>query len=71
MELETIKNKITALESNVKEKQNEINRLGVEKAQLDQKSQSLNDELLRLEQDNANKREEIKKYKTVVEVMEL
>lgn len=71
MELETIKSKIAALESNVKERQNEINKLSEEKAQLDQKSQSLNDELLRLEQDNANKREEIKKYKTVVEVMEL
>ena len=71
MELETIKNKITALESNVKEKQNEINRLGVEKAQLDQKSQSLNDEIQRLEQENSNYREEIKKYRNAVEIMEL
>lgn len=71
MELETIKNKITSLESSVKEKQNEINRLGVEKAQLDQKSQSLNDEIQRLEQDNSNYREEIKKYRNAVEIMEL
>ncbi len=71
MELETIKNKITALESNVKEKQNEINRLGVEKAQLDQKSQTLNDEIQRLEQENSNYREEIKKYRNAVEIMEL
>ncbi|WP_298646829.1 hypothetical protein [uncultured Granulicatella sp.] len=71
MELETIKNKITVLESNVKEKQNEINRLGVEKAQLDQKSQSLNDEIQRLEQENSNYREEIKKYRNAVEIMEL
>lgn len=71
MELETIKNKITALESNVKEKQNEINRLGVEKAQLDQKSQSLNDEIQRLEQENSNYREEIKRYRNAVEIMEL
>lgn len=71
MELETIKNKITALESNVKEKQNEINRLGVEKAQLDQKSQSLNDEIQRLEQENSIYREEMKKYKSAVEVFEL
>ncbi|WP_298648888.1 hypothetical protein [uncultured Granulicatella sp.] len=71
MELETIKNKITALESNVKEKQNEINRLGVEKAQFDQKSQSLNDEIQRLEQENSNYREEIKKYRNAVEIMEL
>lgn len=71
MELETIKNKITGLESNVKEKQNEINRLGVEKAQLDQKSQSLNDEIQRLEQENSNYREEIKKYRNAVEIMEL
>ena len=71
MELETIKNKITALESNVKENQNEINRLGVEKAQLDQKSQSLNDEIQRLEQENSNYREEIKKYRNAVEIMEL
>ncbi len=71
MELETIKNKITALESNVKEKQNEINRLGIEKAQLDQKSQSLNDEIQRLEQENSNYREEMKKYKSAVEVFEL
>ena len=71
MELETIKNKITALESNVKEKQNEINRLGVEKAQLDQKSPSLNDEIQRLEQENSNYREEIKKYRNAVEIMEL
>ena len=71
MELETIKNKITALESNVKEKQNEINRLVVEKAQLDQKSQSLNDEIQRLEQENSNYREEIKKYRNAVEIMEL
>ena len=40
-------------------------------SQFEQKIQSLNDEILRLEQDNANKREEIKKYKNVVEVMEL
>lgn len=71
MELETIKTKITALESKVKIKQDEINKLGEEKAQFEQKVQSLNDEIQRLEQDNANKREEIKKYKTVVEVMEL
>ena len=71
MELETIKNKITALESNVKEKQSEINRLGVEKAQFDQKSQSLNDEIQRLEQENSNYREEIKKYRNAVEIMEL
>lgn len=71
MELETIKNKITSLESSVKEKQNEINRLGVEKAQLDQNSQSLNDEIQRLEQENSNYREEIKKYRNAVEIMEL
>ena len=71
MELETIKSKITVLESKVKTKQDEINKLGEEKAQLEQKSQSINDEIQRLEQENANKREEIKKYKTVVEVMEL
>ena len=59
------------MESNVKEKQNEINRLGVEKAQLDQKSQSLNDEIQRLEQENSNYREEIKKYRNAVEIMEL
>lgn len=71
MELETIKTKITALESKVKTKQDEINKLGEEKAQFEQKVQSLNDEIQRLEQDNSNKREEIKKYKTVVEIMEL
>ena len=71
MELETIKNKITALEAKVKLKQDEINKLSEEKAQFEQKTQILNDEILRLEQENANKREEIKKYKTVVEVMEL
>jgi peptidoglycan hydrolase CwlO-like protein len=71
MELETIKTKITALELKVKTKQDEINKLGEEKAQFEQKVQSLNDEIQRLEQDNSNKREEIKKYKTVVEVMEL
>ena len=71
MELEQIKNRITTLESKVSAKQTDINRMNEEKAQLEQKSQSLNDEILRLEQDNANKREEIKKYKTVVEVMEL
>ena len=41
MELEQIKNRINLLENNVKEKQNEINRLGIEKAQLDQKSQRM------------------------------
>lgn len=71
MELETIKTRITALESKVKIKQDEINKLGEEKAQLEQKTQSLNDEIQRLEQENSNKREEIKKYKTVVEIMEL
>lgn len=71
MELETIKTKITALESKAKIKQDEINKLGEEKAQFEQKVQSLNDEIQRLEQENSNKREEIKKYKTVVEVMEL
>lgn len=71
MELETIKTKITALESKVKIKQDEINKLGEEKAQFEQKVQSLNDEIQRLEQENSNKREEIKKYKTFVEVMEL
>lgn len=38
MELETIKTKITALESKVKIKQDEINKLGEEKAQFEQKS---------------------------------
>lgn len=71
MELEQIKNRISLLANNVKEKQNEINRLGIEKAQLDQKSQSLNDEIQRLEQDNFNSREEIKKYRITVEIMEL
>ena len=71
MELEQIKNRISLLENNVKEKQNEINRLGIEKAQLDQKSQSLNDEIQRLEQDNSNYREEIKKYCNTVEILEL
>ena len=71
MEIETIKTKITALESKVKIKQDEINKLGEEQAQFEQKVQSLNDEIQRLEQENSNKREEIKKYKTVVEVMEL
>lgn len=71
MELEQIKNRIILLENNVKEKQNEINRLGIEKAQLDQKSQSLNDEIQRLEQDNSNYREEIKKYRNTVEILEL
>ena len=71
MELETIKTRITSLETKVKTKQEDINRLNEEKAQFEQKAQSLNDEILRLEQENANKREEIKKYKTVVEVMEL
>lgn len=71
MELEAIKNRINVLENNVKEKQNEINRLGVEKAQFDQKSQILNDEIQRLEQENSNYREEIKKYRNAVEIMEL
>lgn len=71
MELETIKTRIATLESKVKIKQDEINKLGEEKAQLEQKAQSLNDEIQRLEQENSIKREEIKKYKTVVEVMEL
>ena len=57
MELEQIKNRITALETKVSSKQTDI--------------QNLLEDIQRLEQDNANKREEIKKYKTVVEVMEL
>ena len=71
MELETIKARITTLESKVKTKQDEINKLGEDKAQFEQKVQSLNDEIQRLEQENSNKRDEIKKYKTVVEIMEL
>ena len=42
-----------------------------EKAQYEQKIQNLSEDIQRLEQDNSNKREEIKKYKTVVEIMEL
>ena len=42
-----------------------------EKAQYEQKIQNLSEDIQRLEQDNANKRDEIKKYKTVVEIMEL
>ncbi len=71
MELEQIKNRITALETKVSAKQTDINRLNEEKAQYEQKVQNLLEDIQRLEQDNANKREEIKKYKNVVEVMEL
>ena len=71
MELETIKNRITALENNVKEKQDEINRLGVEKAQCEQKTQILNEEIQRLEQENANRRQDIQRYRTAVEILEL
>ena len=71
MELEQIKNRITALESKVSAKQTDINRMNEEKAQYEQKIQNLLEDIQRLEQDNANKRDEIKKYKTVVEVMEL
>lgn len=71
MELEQIKNRITALETKVSSKQTDINRMNEEKAQYEQKIQNLLEDIQRLEQDNANKREEIKKYKTVVEVMEL
>ena len=50
MELETIKNKITSLESSVKEKQNEINRLGVENAfrRIDAQSIYSNSDLVNL-----------------------
>lgn len=71
MELETIKNKITALEAKVKLKQDEINKLSEEKAQFEQKTQILNDEIQRLEQENSIYREEMKKYKSAVEVFEL
>lgn len=71
MELEQIKNRITTLESKVSAKQMDINRMNEEKAQYEQKIQNLLEDIQRLEQDNSNKREEIKKYKTVVEVMEL
>ena len=52
-------------------KQADINRMNEEKAQYEQKIQNLSEDIQRLEQENANKREEIKKYKTVVEIMEL
>ena len=42
MELDTIKTRITSLEAKVKTKQEEINRLNEEKAQFEQKAQSLN-----------------------------
>lgn len=71
MELEQIKNRITALEEKVTTKQADINRMNEEKAQYEQKIQNLSEDIQRLEQDNSNKREEIKKYKTVVEIMEL
>lgn len=71
MELETIKNKIAAKEVQIKNKQDEINKLSEEKAQYEQKVQILNDEIQRLEQENFNSREEIKKYRTTVEIMEL
>lgn len=71
MELEQIKNRITALETKVSSKQTDINLMNEEKAQYEQKIQNLLEDIQRLEQDNANKRDEIKKYKTVVEVMEL
>ena len=41
MELETIKNKITALESNVKEKQNEINEFFLEQISKIQKRKKI------------------------------
>lgn len=71
MELETIKNKIATKEVQIKNKQDEINKLSEEKAQYEQKVQILNDEIQRLEQENFNSREEIKKYRTTVEIMEL
>lgn len=71
MELEQIKNRITALETKVSSKQTDINRMNEEKAQYEQKIQNLLEDIQRLEQDNSNKRDEIKKYKTVVEIMEL
>jgi len=64
MELEQIKNRITALEAKVTTKQADINRMNEEKAQYEQKIQNLSEDIQRLEQDNANKRDEIKKYKT-------
>lgn len=61
MELEQIKNRITALEAKVTTKQADINRMNEEKAQYEQKIQNLSEDIQRLEQDNSNKRDGIKK----------
>ena len=54
-----------------KTKKDEIDRLNLEKMQAEQKAQSLQEDISRLEQRNATRREEIKKYETTVEIMEL
>lgn len=71
MELETIKSRIETLKAEIKAKQDDIDKIYLEKATLEQRVQSSQDEIQRLEQENFIKREEIKKYRTAVEIMEL
>ena len=71
MELETAKNRLVSLKQERKDTKSEIERLIFLKIQKEQEVQNLQEEISRLEQKSATKDDEIKRYETAVEIMEI
>ena len=71
MELETVKNRLVSLKQERKDTKTEIEKLIFQKIQKEQEVQNLQEEFSRLEQKSATKDDEIRKYETAVEIMEL
>lgn len=71
MELETAKNRLVSLKQERKDTKSEIERLIFQKIQKEQEVQNLQEEIFRLEQKSATKDDEIKRYETAVEIMEI
>lgn len=71
MELETAKNRLVSLKQERKYTKSEIERLIFQKIQKEQEVQNLQEEISRLEQKSATKDDEIKRYETAVEIMEI
>lgn len=71
MELETAKNRLVSLKQERKDTKSEIERLIFQKIQKEQEVQNLQEEISRLEQKSATKDDDIKRYETAVEIMEI
>lgn len=70
MNLEQVKQRKEQLEAEVSETQVEIDNLSLEKAKLDQQSQILQEKIARKDSSISNKREEITRLSTAIEIME-